>query len=301
MHKFGTYALISILVIAIVSGLSSSRLFAGPCEYPMSYRIGEIDPRFGLSTSTVMDLMADAEEVWEASVDRELFVYDEESDFVINFEFDYRQQTTDTVRSYEDTLSDLEASHSEIINAYRSATSEYEDDLNSYETQLDAYEADLEAYNQTVRDWNQRGGAPEDVREELVAEQEQLRSELNNLESKQEDLEILRRQVNDLADRGNTVASEYNETATTFTERFGSPREFSQATYTEGKISVYQFEDQSDLRLALAHELGHALGVNHVSTSDSVMYYLMEDQPLENISLTPEDEAALYNVCEINA
>jgi len=301
MHRIGTYVIIGILAVATFSGISSSRLFAGPCAHPIPYRVGDIDSRFGVSTSTVKELLADAEEVWETPVDRELFVYDSEADFVIDFEFDHRQQTTDTVRSYEDTLTDLEASHSEIINAYQSASNEYESRLNSYETQLNAYEADLEAYNQTVRDWNQQGGAPENERDDLIAEQERLRDELNRLETQQDDLEILRRQVNDLADRGNTVAAEYNETASTFTERFGSPREFSQAIFTGDKMTVYQFEDQSDLRLALTHELGHALGVGHVSSSDSVMYYLMEDQPLENISLTAEDQEALYNVCEIDA
>jgi predicted Zn-dependent protease len=113
-------------------------------------------------------------------------------------------------------------------------------------------------------------------------------------------LEVLRRQVNELADRGNMVAEEYNQTATTFSERFGTSHEFSQATYTGDAINVYQFEGEQDLMLALVHEFGHALGIEHVSSTDSVMHYLMQDQLLENISLSNEDLKALRNVCEIN-
>ncbi|MEX2515048.1 MAG: matrixin family metalloprotease [Candidatus Paceibacterota bacterium] len=301
MHRIGTYILIGVLTIATISGLSSSRLFAGPCTQPILYRIGVIDDRFGIATSTVMNLLQEAENVWEEPIDRELFTYDENADFTVNFEFDHRQQTTETANSYEDTLSNLEASHSEIINAYKEASSAYDARLSSYEDNLDAYEADLEAYNQTVREWNERGGAPKDVREELVTEQEQLRQQLQQLESQQQDLEVLREQVNELADRGNVVADEYNQTATTFSQRFGSPQEFSQATYTGDMINVYQFEGHDDLKLAMVHEFGHALGIGHVSSTDSVMYYLMEDQSLDDVELSQEDIAALYNVCDIDA
>jgi predicted Zn-dependent protease len=62
-------------------------------------------------------------------------------------------------------------------------------------------------------------------------------------------------------------------------------------------INIYQFHDESDLELVLAHELGHALGLNHVENPESVMYYLMEKQNLENIQLTTQDLQAIKNVC----
>jgi len=49
--------------------------------------------------------------------------------------------------------------------------------------------------------------------------------------------------------------------------------------------------------LALAHELGHTLGIGHVDNPQSVMYYLMGEQDLKNPHLTKEDLDALKNVC----
>lgn len=297
MKLSGSHAAVTIIALGGVIALYSLGAFAGPCEQPVAYRVGEVDSRFGISTSTVRDLLFQAEEVWETSIDRDLFVYDPEADFVVNFIFDDRQETTEQVNQYELTLSDLEASHDEIIAAHKQARDEYESSLSRYEEQKNQYDENLSNYNEKVDEWNDRGGAPADVRAELAEERDLLEEQQQQLQSFQDDLETLRRQVNELADRGNTLAEEYNETAGTFSDRFGESHEFNQATYVGGEINVYQYEGEDDLLLALTHEFGHALGLEHVSSSDSIMHYLMEDQPLDQISLSAEDQVALRNLC----
>lgn len=294
-----SYFYTSAAVIAVfgITSLFSMGAFAGPCDRPVAYRVGEIDSGFDIATSTVRELLEQAESVWEAEVDKELFVYDPEAEFTIDFIFDDRQETTYQVNEYEETLSNLEASHDEVIASYEAAKAEYDTSLRQYERERDQYETDLEAYNEAVDEWNERGGAPEDVRAELAAEREALEAEQRQLQSFQDDLETLRGQVNQLADRGNMVAEEYNQTAGTFSDRFGESHEFNQATYVGDGINVFQFEAEDDLLLALVHEFGHALGLEHVSSSDSIMYYLMEDQPLDQISLSEEDQTALKNLC----
>lgn len=297
MKNIYLYTIVTIIAVVGVGALFSFGAFDGPCDRPLSYRIGELDSRFNISTSTLRDLLLQAEDIWEESADRELFMYDPEADFTINFIFDERQSRTDQVGEYERTLANLEASHDEVIASYEAAKQEYDSSLRQYESQRDRYEADLEEYNQTVNEWNERGGAPEDVREQLAEDRAALEADMSRLQSFQNDLEVLRSQVNRLADRGNMVAEEYNETAVTFGDRYGGSHQFNQATYLGNSINVYQFETEADLLLALAHEFGHALGIEHVSSSDSVMYYLMEDQSLHDISLTEEDRTALNKIC----
>ena len=64
-------------------------------------------------------------------------------------------------------------------------------------------------------------------------------------------------------------------------------------------ILVYQFGNKKDLSLALSHELGHALGLNHVENAKSIMYYVTGNN--NDILATPsiEDLAELKRVCKI--
>ena len=45
-----------------------------------------------------------------------------------------------------------------------------------------------------------------------------------------------------------------------------------------------------------AHELGHALSMGHVDTPNSVMYYLMDEQPRPPV-LSAEDKEAFEDLC----
>ena len=60
-------------------------------------------------------------------------------------------------------------------------------------------------------------------------------------------------------------------------------------------ITIYEYTDANSLKRVLAHEMGHALGINHVDNPNSIMYYLNN---AKTFALTKEDETALVNVCK---
>lgn len=60
------------------------------------------------------------------------------------------------------------------------------------------------------------------------------------------------------------------------------------------KIQIYQFDAKDDLRLTLAHELGHALGLYHHNDPEALMYPVLGEQNLQDFKLRSADKTLLY-------
>ncbi len=293
---------ITILAVVIAAtgmySLVQADVFTRSCQTPISYSVGQIDEEFRVSSSTVRNLLSESVSVWEQNSEQDLFVHASgSSDLVINFTYDNRQQRTRARTEIADDLSSLADSHEGLTESINTKRQQYERVQQTYEQTRQRYEDRLASFNQRVDRWNQRDFVPADVRAELDTEREQLNQLRLSLEEVQTHLQQLRTDINQLAQRSNTIAENYNQTAETFEDRFDSSREFSQATYDGDTITVYQFNQADDLRLALTHEFGHALGIKHVSDPEAVMHRLMREQTLDNISLTAADQRALHNVC----
>lgn len=270
-----------------------------PCSKPIRYSIGTVDPRFGISQSDFQNTTAQAEKVWEDPTGKNLFEYDAGSDFKINLIYDERQKTTDEVEKMENQLSSLELKHDEVTQEYNSLSAESKKKISSYNKALEKYKDDLDDYNKEVAVWNSRGGAPEDEFNKLKEEKKDLENTYKSLEKQRKEVNSLIQQANALAQKSNQVAQNYNSNLNTYKNQFGESREFDKGIYDGSSIDIYQFDEIADLRLALAHELGHALGLDHLSEPQSIMYYLMGEQDLENPKMSDEDISALKKICKL--
>jgi predicted Zn-dependent protease len=63
---------------------------------------------------------------------------------------------------------------------------------------------------------------------------------------------------------------------------------------TERLMTIYAFGSTQDLVATLAHEFGHAFGVEHTATEDSIMYHSLSTQQQ---MLTAIDIEALQAKC----
>ena len=289
--------LFSILLgVLIVSGTFWYVGTSAICPVPISYRLGEVDERFGITVEEAGEVLAAAEAVWEEELGRDLFVYDELSDFAINFIYDERQQMASTEEEWRIELDQQEAESQRILSEVRRIAAEISADQEVFAVERERYESRLTAYNNKVAAYNNAGGAPEEEFAALQAEQAELAEELARLVATE--AEIVRRanEVNELGETGNQIIELYNRQVVQYNEIYGNIEQYTQGDFQRERINVYKFSDSTELTKVIAHEFGHALGVGHVEGEDSLMYYLMAEQP-DTILLSEEDKTAFLEEC----
>jgi len=270
------------------------------CEKPLEYSLGEIDRKFNITKNDFLDLITNAETIWEEGINMELFVYNPEAEFKINLVFDERQQNTITERLSKKSLDKKEASYDRLTKEHEALKSSYDTRFKQYNTAVSLYEAQLKEYNKGVAHWNKVGGAPKKEFNKLEQERLSLENVAIELNKKTTELNFLNKQMNIIVDKINNSANKLNSDVSVYNNTFGKAKVFDQGEYTGDRINIYQFDSTKDLRVVLAHEFGHALNLDHVENSTSIMYYLMENQDMESPVLSNEDISALKTECEIN-
>jgi DNA repair exonuclease SbcCD ATPase subunit len=270
---------------------------AGVCPTPIYYQLGEVDDRFGISEAEAREVLAEAEAVWEKALGRELFEYNDETSFTVNFMYDERQKEASTEENWRISLDDKEAKTKTTFAAIEALQSEYETKRKEYETARERYESKLASYNNKVEEVNAKGGAKADEFKALEAEKTSLSSELKSLLVLETALNQAGEELNTKGEAANAEVEAYNAEVVRYNEVYGERSEtFTQGDYERKRINVYTFSTKDELKTVLAHEFGHALGIGHVEGSQSLMYYLMADQP-DKLSLSAEDLASLTTIC----
>jgi len=268
------------------------------CRNPLSYDIVNFDTHFGISKDKFIATVQESETIWEKGVGRDLFAYKPGGKLKINLVYDDRQVTTQEAVQSQEQIETSRAAYDSLSSQYKSLETAYKSDLSAYDYQVSRFEQQLDLYNTKVAEANKKGGATPKEYEQLQQEKRYLEDLKTELERDRVALNTEASRLNYLGDQVNQLARRLNITVDIHNERFGEAREFDQGDYINNKISVYQFEGIADLRLVLAHELGHALGIGHVDNPKSIMYYLMEKQDLNNPALTQEDKNALIERCQ---
>ncbi len=289
--------LVTTLVLSLLLGGGTwYQKTADICPVPLSYRIGTIDPQFGIDEAAVKKTLAEAEAVWETQVGRELFTYDENGSLIVEFIYDERQATSNSARSEKEILDERQAEIDALKNKIAELQRDYDEKEAAHKREAAAYEVKLNQYNEEVRRYNDMGGAPADVFASLEATRRALDADVVELNQKTETLQTLAATINELGATVNELVTKYNADVEQFNREHDHPEEFTQGDYQDGRIRIYEFSDQAELITVLVHEFGHALGLSHVEGKDSIMYYLLENPSVSPV-LSSEDKAAFLAVC----
>ncbi|MCH7597437.1 matrixin family metalloprotease [Patescibacteria group bacterium] len=295
LSKIFTFiAVIGLLFFFMFIGLTLTQTV---CDNVLRYTIGNFDDRFEISKADFKATLLETERIWESAFAFNLFEYDSEAEFKINLVFDERQQFSLEEKIFRGKLESSETGRDSFTEEYKTLTEKYSSTAREYEIDFALYEKHLRQYNVTVSRWNERGGSPPQVYERLERDKSILEKEVGKLEQKRFNLNSLAEKINNVARENNRLIDAYNTDILTYNNKFGMQREFDQGDYRGNEINIYQFDTLNDLRLTIAHELGHALRLSHVDNSSSVMYYLMGEQNLLDLKLTEEDIEALTLEC----
>lgn len=267
---------------------------APACSSPVTYRIGSVDSRFGVTEAELKSALSEAAAVWNTAAGKTLITYSTEGEIPVSLAYDERQATAQLGSAINSDQAAYERKRDEVdtlIAAHESRVAAHEAALASFERSKDSYDAEVER-------WNRQGGAPPGEYERLENTRRSLERKQRDINAEAERLNRMIMEINAEVAKLNTLAEKVNTKVDVYNEAAGE--EFDQGQYVEdangARITIYEFRTREQLVRALAHEFGHALGILHTESPQSLMYPYNSGK---STTLHTEDITALNAACDL--
>ncbi|MFN4052614.1 MAG: matrixin family metalloprotease [Acinetobacter junii] len=291
---------LSWLLFIIISAFTSIHTHAHPVsqhldeaeddDSPLQYRIADLDPRLNISKQKMIEISQEAAAIWEQGTGKRYFVYDPKATFTVNLVFDQRQ-----VRSMKRTenLKNLEQEKQLWLDENQKLL-KLKQDSQQLHTQLELqkikYQAQLNAYasaqNKYLNKSNTKNLNLLQERTKLLNQQRDvLRILINDHDRNHQQIQVKTDELKQLHEQLTQSVDRFNQ--------YFAPQLVHKGQFKGKQIFIYEFSSIDDLRLTLAHEFGHALGLKHTHNPKSLMYPRIKEQDPKNFQLTATDLALL--------
>lgn len=271
------------------------------CSNPITWKVGSIDSRFRINQDDIKSIMNDVESLWGNAVNQNLIQFSDSGEVAINLIYSDRQKFTDNKQKLSDQINKMRKQYYTMRMDYREESLEFQKKLNLYNQTFNEYATKVNEYNLRLSRLTNNGIVSRDDDEKLKNLKKEMEFLENKLDPLEEDLTTEEQNLNSLSEELNDYADEVNEYVYQYRNQFNQSRTFYQGFYTnvgnQKKINIYQFENTEKLRLVLAHEFGHVLGLSHTQNPVSIMNYNMRLQNNERLKLSDQDIQSIQSRC----
>lgn len=266
-------ALLSLVIIFGAGAYVITHFYYYPCEQPIYYHLGTIDPRFKLSNDAAAADISAAAALWNTALAKTLIQPGSDTGLTINFIYDARQGLASQINSAENKSTADKAALDKRIADFNAKAADFKKKIQELNTQ--------------IKYWNSRGGAPQDIYNQLQAQSRDLETEATRLQAEAAAL-------NQSAASFNSQISDLNNSIDSLNSLLSQKPEEGIFNGEKQVIEIYFVNTKSELIHTLAHEFGHAIGIAHVPDPKAIMYaYTSKSQ-----SLTSDDHSALDQACQ---
>lgn len=272
-RRFVTTIISLIIVLGLTVGGYVVYKNVLSCTFPVEFSVGNVDSRFKISSSEVEKVAKDAASRWNKADSKDLLQYNPNAKLKINLVYDQRQAELDALNTELDKI--------------KSTKSNLDSQNQKFNDFLSSYQSKLNSYNAEVQKWNSQGGAPPEV--------------FTSLEAQRKELEQMQATLKQMAEVFNLNANSYNNDLTGLNDVLNQKKDeiVTKGEYStkNSSIDIYTFGSEDELRLVLIHELGHALGGDHVQNSQAIMHDVLDLSNLKDPSLTQDDLNDINQTC----
>lgn len=258
-------------------------------QAPLHYRIADIDPRFQLSQQQVIELTQQAANIWEQETGQRHFIYDPQAEFTINLVFDERQQRSTDRQQNLQQLKQQQQQWSQQNQQLQNIKAEIQRTTAFIASKQAQLTSQFQQYNVEVQRFNQMRSSAKDIAAQLTQRQKALQQQSTALEIEVQQHNQKTQQLNQAIKNLNQTNHELVASANQFNQTF-QPRLSHKGHFNGKQILIYEFSSANDLRFTIAHEFGHALGLEHSTDPTSLMYPVIQKQNLQSFVLTDADK-----------
>jgi hypothetical protein len=267
-----------LIILAICGGIYWQRqtlldlVYKSPCDTPISYKIGDVDPKFNLTQSQFEKDINMAADIWRKVEGKTLFEYQPEGILTISMVYDQRQELESQINNLDSQLNQQKKTLSPKLDEFNKLTKDFQ-----------ARVTDL---NNRIDFWNSRGGAPPEIYDQLKKEQQ-------GLQIQSEKLKQMAQELNQSTNTFNSGVGQLKQTVNNFNEAISDKPEAGLYNGSDDTITIYFNEGQTGIVHTVAHELGHAIGMMHVADTGAIMHA----QSNNTIVPTTQDSDEIHNAC----